>query len=274
MGNSSDFGTSPNKGLANSVYVIDEQEDLITRLAPLFRSIKLNVQPYSSALDFLDFYDGSTLGCLLVDARAPGMNGLDLLEHLHQRNALTPVIIMSASADVSMAMQAIHLGAYDFLERPLNEQMLLDCVQKAIAYSSAVDSYQHETRKILRRLSRLTPREREVMSRVVRGQLNKQIASALSLKTKTIEQYRAQVMDKSGAQSLAELVKMAIVVGLVDVPKCGAARFLATETSPSAPHGRPLWSSQRPRLNATDTQSYSPRKRRIGSMPSARRDGR
>jgi two-component system, LuxR family, response regulator FixJ len=194
-----------------TVFVVDDDEAMRESLAFLLKSLGLEVCSFASAQDFLARYSPPVPpACLLLDVRMPGMSGLDLQAVLKEHRIELSVIMITAYADVPMAVRAMHQGAVDFLEKPFNEQQLFDCIQKAIA----CDLDQQRTQEIRDRMARLTPRELEVMQLVVLGLLNKQIARELTLSMKTVEQHRARVMEKMGADSLASLVRMALSAGL------------------------------------------------------------
>lgn len=196
-----------------TVFVVDDDDAMRESLAFLLDSLDLEVRSFPSAQEFLSRYSPSVSpSCLLLDVRMPGMSGLDLQGVLKKHRIELPVIVISAYADVPMAVRAMHQGAVDFLEKPFNERQLLDCIQKAIADNLEQQQIREQTQEIHNRLTRLTPREREVMQLVVGGLLNKQIASELDLSMKTVEQHRARVMEKMEADSLASLVRMALTV--------------------------------------------------------------
>ncbi len=198
-----------------TVFVVDDDRAMRESLQFLLESISMPVQTFDSAQSFLDRWDASSLGCLLLDVRMPGMSGLELQQELQRRDVRLPVIIMTAYADVPMAVQAMHLGAMDFIEKPFNEQQLLDRINKALDRAARERRSAEEVTVLRDRADRLTPREHEVMRLVVRGRLNKQIAHELNLSMKTVEQHRAKVMEKMEADSLAVLVRMALEAELL-----------------------------------------------------------
>jgi RNA polymerase sigma factor (sigma-70 family) len=142
----------------------------------------------------------------------PGMSGLELQEHLTERSIRIPVVIITGHGDVPMAVRAMKGGAIDFIEKPFNDEVLLDAIRRAISYEEQQRSHDSEHLQIRERLSNLTPREREVMAMVTEGKSNKEIANALGVSAKTIEAHRARVMEKMQAGSLAELVRMVLAV--------------------------------------------------------------
>jgi two-component system response regulator FixJ len=202
-------------GQRATVFVVDDDEAIRESLVFLIKALDLEVRSFASAQDFLARYSlPAAPACLLLDNRMPGMNGLDLQAILREHKIELPVIMMTAYADVPIAVRAMHQGAVDFLEKPFGEQQLLDCLQKALSRDSEQQRTREQAQEIRDRLARLTPREREVMQLVVHGLLNKQIASELSLSTKTVEQHRARVMEKMESDSLASLVRIALAAGL------------------------------------------------------------
>jgi RNA polymerase sigma factor (sigma-70 family) len=200
---------------AQAVFVVDDDDAMRESLEFLLESVGIEARSFESALEFLEFYRPEMGGCLLLDVRIPGMGGLELQEKLRERGCRIPVIIMTAYADVPMAVRAMRAGAVDFIEKPFNDQQLLDRVHQALEHEIRIRREQREKAPLRSRFEQLTPREREILELVVEGHLNKQIASQLGLSIKTVEQHRARVMAKTGSGSLAELVRMAIAVGVI-----------------------------------------------------------
>ena len=174
------------------------------------KSVKLNVETYSSAQEFLDSYKPDQPGCLLIDMRMPGISGLELQEILQSRNILIPTIIITGYGEVTDAVQAMKKGAIDFIEKPFNGQYLLDQVHKGIAEDAQIRKKQAQQQVVLASLALLTPREREVMDLVIAGKANKVIALELGLSMKTVEFHRAHMMKKMKVDSVAELVDLFI----------------------------------------------------------------
>jgi two-component system response regulator FixJ len=198
------------------VFVVDDDQAMRDSLEFLLESLGFEVRSFASAQDFLAAPEAvASPGCLLLDVRMPGMNGLDLQAALRDHRIELPVIIITAYADVPMAVRAMHQGAIDFLEKPFNDQQLLGCIERALARGTEQQRSREQEHGVRDRLARLTPREKEVMELVVRGLLNKQIAGELALSMKTVEQHRARVMEKMEADGLASLVKMAITAGFL-----------------------------------------------------------
>ncbi len=195
-----------------TVYVIDDDAGLRGVLEALVASVGLGVRTFRSASEFLETYQPAGPGCVLSDVRMPGMSGLELLEALRTRGLSLPVILMTSYADVSLAVRALRSGASDLVQKPLSHQDLLDRLRQALHRDSAAWSRGQKREDVLRRFARLTPRERSVFERVVQGTLNKEIADELELSVKTVELHRAHLMEKMEAASLAELVRMAVVM--------------------------------------------------------------
>jgi two-component system response regulator FixJ len=193
-----------------TVFVVDDDPYVLKGLRLLMKSVKLNVETYLSAQEFLDGYDPAKPGCLLLDLRMPGISGLELQEILQTRNIPIPLIIITGYSEVQAAVQAMKRGAVDFLEKPFNDQLLIDQVQKAIAEDAQIRQKRAEQEAVLARIALLTPRERKVMDLVIAGKLNKVIARQLGISPKTVEFHRARVMKKMKVDSVAELVALVI----------------------------------------------------------------
>lgn len=191
-----------------TVFVIDDDKAVRHFLRGLIASVNLRVEAFASAQEFLAAYRSSSPGCLLLDIRMPGMSGLELQQELSVRGIDLPVIVLTGHGNVQVAVHAMKAGAVDFIEKPFNNELLLDRVQKAVAKS--VDTYENRIKRdeILNRRKLLTPRERQVLDLVVAGESNKGIARHLHISEKTVEIHRANVMGKMQAKSLADLVKI------------------------------------------------------------------
>ncbi len=188
-----------------NIFVVDDDETLRGSLRWLLESLKLNVETYSSAREFLLNYDPVRSGCLVLDVRMPEISGLQLQDILKERGIRIPIIIITGHADVSMAVRAMKSGALDFIEKPFNDQDLLERVQQALEIDARQRREEDEQRIANERLASLTSREREVLERVMCGQLNKVIAAELGISMKTVEAHRAKVMEKMGVNSPLEL---------------------------------------------------------------------
>jgi FixJ family two-component response regulator len=194
-----------------TVFVVDDDEDVRNALCWLIESVALNVETFESAERFLEVYDGRRPGCLVLDLRMPGMGGLGLLESLSSRKIHLPVIMLTGHGDVPVAVRAMKAGAMEFVEKPFADQDLLDKIQKALQEDAGRRRVLGEHTLVKSRLDDLTPRELEILERVVKGQANKVISADLGISERTVETHRKNVMEKMQAKSLAELVEMAVL---------------------------------------------------------------
>jgi len=194
----------------STVFVVDDDPAVRQSLHWLIESVGLAVKTYETANEFLEQYNPNTQGCLVLDVRMPGLSGLDLQERLASKHIEIPTIVITGHADVPMAIRAIKAGALDFIEKPFNDQVLLERIGQALALDAKIRQSQHERAEIAARLESLTAREREVMQMVVDGKANKVIADQLGVSQKTVEVHRANVMKKMQVDSLAELVRLAL----------------------------------------------------------------
>ncbi len=198
-----------------TVFVIDDDPAVRESLQWLIESVGLKVETYSNAQEFLDAFDRDRPGCLVLDVRMPGISGLDLQDQLASQQVRIPVIIITGHADVPMAVRAMKAGVVDFIEKPFSDELLLDRIRAALELDARIRLNQSHRTEVEAYFAQLTPREREVMGSVVAGKSNKQIAAELGLSQKTVEVHRAHVMQKMHADSLAELVQMAVTLGVV-----------------------------------------------------------
>ena len=194
------------------VWIVDDDEAMRSSLKWLIESVGMRVESHDSANAFLQAHYPGRFGCLLLDVRMPGMSGLELLEHLREQQMIPPTIIITGHGDVPMAVRAMKNGAVDFIEKPFNDEVLLDSIRRALAIEEHRRDMSAGVADVAERLSNLTPREHEVMHMVTEGMSNKEIANTLGVSAKTVEAHRARVMEKMQAGSLAELVRMAISV--------------------------------------------------------------
>lgn len=194
----------------STVFIVDDDEAMRESLTWLIESVGLNVETHDSADAFLRSYYPGRPGCVLLDVRMPGMSGLELQEHLRDQQINVPVIIITGHGDVPMAVRAMKAGAIDFIEKPFNDEQLLESIRNALSIDDTRRDEQSFKAEIASRLSHLTPRESEVMDMVTSGKSNKEIANALGVSAKTVEAHRAKVMEKMQAGSLAELVRLVV----------------------------------------------------------------
>jgi two-component system response regulator FixJ len=197
------------------VHVIDDDEAMRESLAFLFKTAKVKAEVYDGADSFLKRLPQPSGGCVVTDVRMPGMSGIDLLKRLRELKNPIPVIVITGHGDIPLAVEAMKWGASDFLEKPFDDELLLAAVRSAMADQAADQEVMAQRSAIEQRLAKLSARERQVLDGLIAGHPNKTIAYDLGISPRTIEIYRANVMTKMEAQSLSELVRMAIVVGTV-----------------------------------------------------------
>lgn len=193
-----------------TVFVVDDDEAIRNSLRLLLKSVGLAARALPSAGEFLETYQPSQPGCLVLDVRMPGMSGLELQEQLNLRGATIPVIFITGHGDIPMAVEAMQHGAFDFLQKPFRDQELINRIQRALARDAETRAGLKEHERIRERLESLTPRERDVLALMTQGKPNKIMAHELGLSQRTVEIHRARVMEKSGASSLAQLVRMVL----------------------------------------------------------------
>ena len=197
------------------VHVIDDDEALRESLAFLLRTAALEVESYASAAAFLEALPGISLSCVITDVRMPGLSGIDLLRRLKELKIEVPVIVITGHGDVPLAVEAMKTGAVDFLEKPFEDEVLLASVRSALKEQDAESKRRSERGEVENRLATLSNRERDVLGGLVAGRANKQIAFDLGISPRTVEIYRANLMNKMQAASLSELVRMALVAGIL-----------------------------------------------------------
>jgi two-component system response regulator FixJ len=197
------------------VHVIDDDEALRDSLAFLLRTADLDVMSHASAAAFLDALPLTGLTCIITDVRMPGLSGIDLLRRVRELGIEVPVIVITGHGDVPLAVEAMRFGAVDFLEKPFDDEVLLQSVRAALRQQAGAAKRQSERAGIENRLAALSPRERDVLGGLVAGRANKQIAFELGISPRTVEIYRANLMDKMQAGSLSDLVRMALIVGIL-----------------------------------------------------------
>lgn len=197
------------------VHVIDDDEGLRDSLMFLLRAAEIEAQSHSSAIAFLEALPTFRPSCIITDVRMPGLSGIDLLRRLKELKINVPVIVITGHGDVPLAVEAMKFGAVDFLEKPFDDDMLLASVRSALQLAEGEAKRQSERGDIEGRLAALSKREREVLGGLVTGRANKQIAFDLGISPRTVEIYRANLMDKMGAASLSDLVRMALIAGVL-----------------------------------------------------------
>jgi FixJ family two-component response regulator len=196
------------------VFVVDDDPSVRRAIKRLIGSVGLQVETFGSAPEFLSANRSEGPGCLVLDIRLPGISGLDFQRQLAQANLHIPIIFITAHGDVAMTVRAMKAGAVEFLTKPFRDQDLLDAVHMALERDRTRRQQESEIAVLRNRLESLTPREGEVLPRVVSGLLNKQIAAELGTSENTVKVHRSQLMRKMGADSLADLVRLAEKIGI------------------------------------------------------------
>ena len=193
-----------------TVYVVDDDLDVRDSMRRLLESQDYRVEAYDSGESFLAKYDPNSIAVLLIDQRMPGMPGTEVQEHLLARKATIPIVFLTGHGDVPMAVSVLKKGAADFLQKPVNPQTLLPIIEKLLAEAreQRVQSERQSLNEAL--LSKLTPREQQVLERIVAGRLNKQIADDLGISIKTVEAHRASIMDKTNSGTVADLMRVVL----------------------------------------------------------------
>ncbi len=198
------------------VYVIDDDEAMRDSLSFLLESAGFDVTLFESALKFLDALPELAFGCVVSDVRMPGLDGIELLKRMKTRPGAFPIIIMTGHGDIPLAVEAMKLGAIDFLEKPFEDDRLITMIEMAVQQAAPAAKNQALTQEIVARVATLSPRERQVMDGLIAGLSNKLIARDYDISPRTIEVYRANVMTKMQANSLSELVRFAMRAGLLN----------------------------------------------------------
>jgi two-component system response regulator FixJ len=195
------------------VHVIDDDEAVRSSLGFLLELEELPNRTYASAQEFLDACDSLETGCVVTDVRMPGMSGIELVRRLRERGDAVPIIVITGHGDVPLAVEAMRAGAADFIEKPFEHEVLLAAIRSALNTQTRSDAERGERRRFEQMLTGLSGRERDVLRGVVAGKLNKVIAHELGISPRTVEVYRANVMSKTGASGLSELVRIALLAG-------------------------------------------------------------
>jgi two-component system response regulator FixJ len=195
-----------------SIALIEDDEAVLHSLSMLLENRGMTVHCYASAERFFDDFGTTTPQCVISDIRMPGMSGMELQQELRKRDLAVPVILITGHGDIAMAVQAIKQGAFDFIEKPFDDERLIVSITEAIESEHRLRGQQHERATLEARVSELSPRQAEVMWLVADGLSNKEIALKLNISPRTVENYRAWVMEKMGAHNLADLVRKALVL--------------------------------------------------------------
>ncbi len=197
-----------------TVFVVDDDEAVRDSLVVLLENKGYAVRAFDSASGFLAQHSAELHGCLLLDIRMPGMDGMALLKQLATSGTSLPIIMITGHGDVPTAVKAMHQGAFDFLEKPFTQDIILDSVTRALQVGEQGDEARAAVRAVAARFERLTDREREVLDRMVEGMTSKEIARKLEISPRTVEIHRARIMEKTEARTLSNLVRMALTAGL------------------------------------------------------------
>jgi len=198
-----------------TVFIVDDDAQVRESLKDLIRSVGLRVELFASAQEFLRAQHPDAPTCLVLDVRMPGLSGLDLQKQASEAGLEIPIIFITGHGDIPMTVRAMKAGAIEFLSKPFRDQDLLDAIQQALERSRKAREQQAVTKELRRRFASLTSRQREVMERVVAGLINKETGAELGISEKTVKIQRHQVMEKMGAGSLPELVRMADSLGII-----------------------------------------------------------
>lgn len=195
------------------VHLIDDDEPVRQALSFVLEMNDLPARTYASAEEFLEIAESLHGGCVVTDVRMPGMSGLDLVKRMKERGIGLPVVVITGHGDVPLAVEAMRAGVVDFVEKPFDDEDLLKSIRMALSTQAETDKQAAERQRFEQMLLTLSAREREVLRGVVAGKMNKVIAYELGISTRTVEVYRANVMSKTQAHGLSELVRIALVAG-------------------------------------------------------------
>jgi two-component system, LuxR family, response regulator FixJ len=206
---------SENAAVQRVVHVIDDDEGLRESLAFLLRSAALEVRSFDSAKAFLDVLPDAALGCVITDVRMPDMSGIELLRRLKELKIGVPVIVITGHGDIALAVEAMKIGATDFFEKPFDDDLLVASVRAALRQQEDQTKRGVERAEVEHRIATLSPREKDVLTGLIEGRANKQIAFDLGISPRTVEIYRANLMNKMQADSLSGLVRMALLAEML-----------------------------------------------------------
>jgi two-component system response regulator FixJ len=206
---------SENAAAQAVVHIIDDDEGLRESLAFLLLSTKLEVRSFDSAKAFLDVLPDAALGCVITDVRMPEMSGIELLRRLKELKIGVPVIVITGHGDIALAVEAMKIGAADFFEKPFDDDLLIASVHAALQQQQDQTKRGIERAEIEHRIATLSPREKDTLAGLIEGRANKQIAFDLGISPRTVEIYRANLMNKMQATSLSDLVRMALIADML-----------------------------------------------------------
>ena len=206
---------SEHRAAQQVVHIIDDDEGLRESLAFLLRSAALEVRSFDSAKAFLNELPDAALGCVISDVRMPDMSGIELLRRLKELKIAVPVIVITGHGDIALAVEAMKIGAVDFFEKPFNDDLLVASVRAALRQQEDQTRRDVKRTEIEHRISTLSRREKDVLAGLIEGRANKQIAFDLGISPRTVEIYRANLMNKMQADSLSELVRMALLAEML-----------------------------------------------------------
>ncbi|MFN2361371.1 MAG: response regulator transcription factor [Marinobacter sp.] len=200
----------------NTVYVVDDDAGMLESTQWLLESVGLQVRPYADGRRFLEAVEAEQTGCVILDIRMPGLGGLNVQEELQKRGSQLPIIFVSGHADVPIVVRAFKSGAFDFIEKPFNEQLLLDSVQQALQQHQATSTQRRGDEHTDALIATLTRRERDVFIPLAQGYTSREIAEQLDVGIKTIDLYRARVMKRLGVERVPDVTGIAIAAGLLN----------------------------------------------------------
>ena len=204
--------TQPAKPFA--IHIVDDSPAVRDAIGWLVEQVGLTCRKYGSALEFLEHANKGMRGCLILDVRMPGMSGLDLQDTLHERGINLPVIIITGHGDVPITVRAMKAGAFEFLQKPFNDQVLLDTIHASMEKYRHIWEQEDAVTRVRDQMASLTPRELEVLARLGHGKPNKVVAYDMGLSVRTVEGYRASIMSKLGARTVGELIEIVLKTGI------------------------------------------------------------
>jgi FixJ family two-component response regulator len=203
--------------LSRTVFLIDDDEDVRDALRLLLRTAGFTVEPFPNALAFLERRNRTAIGCIVADVRMPGLSGLQLLERLAAEGERMPMVVITGHGDVNACRRAFKNGAVDFLTKPIDEQVLIEAIEAGFAQLEAQQRHAGEADEARALLARLTQRESEILDMVARGWMTKEIARAIGVSPRTVETHRANLAEKLGTTSVAEMVRLVLLARPADI---------------------------------------------------------